>query len=58
MIMEFVFQMDILEDLRDTEVTTTVEMVILDVNTQKCQKSKYNYCHEIGFRVGLFLINF
>ena len=40
--------MDILEVLRESDFTTTVEMVTLEVNTQQCQKRKYDCCHEIG----------
>jgi len=44
--MQFVFQMDILEVFRESDFTTAVEMVTLEVNIQQCQKSKYNCCHE------------
>jgi len=48
MIMQFVFQMDILEVLRESKYYGTVEMVALDVNIEYCQKCKCYCCHEIG----------
>jgi len=48
MIMQFVFQMDILEVLRESDFTAAVEMVAVDVNMQYSQTHKYNCAHEIG----------
>jgi len=36
MLMQFVFQMDILEVLRESDFTPTVEMVTLEVSIQYC----------------------
>jgi len=54
MVIQFVFQIDILEVLRDSDFTTTVEMVAGDVNMQYSQKRKYNCCHEIENSCVLF----